>query len=74
MKLTLAPSHDSWIKKQGATLILLFAFLITALLVQQQQRTIESQRVLIHQLFGDSVQLANLKIQTAKAAHEHANR
>jgi hypothetical protein len=35
---------------------------LTALLVVQQQRTIDSQRVLIQQLFSDSQQLTQMKI------------
>ncbi len=73
MRFTLAPvEKDSWLKKQGVTLMLLFAFLLTTLLVQQQQRTIESQRLLIRDLLGDSVQLANMRIKAAKLAHEHS--
>jgi hypothetical protein len=55
----------AWLKKQGVLLVLLFAFLLTALLVVQQQRTIDSQRMLIHQLFADSQELAQLKIHSA---------
>jgi len=55
----------AWLKKQGVLLVLLFAFLLTALLVVQQQRTIDSQRTLIHQLFADSQELSQLKIHSA---------
>jgi hypothetical protein len=55
----------AWLKKQGVLLVLLFAFLLTALLVVQQQRTIDSQRMLIHQLFADSQELEQLKIHSA---------
>lgn len=52
----------TWVSKQGLVLVSLFALVLTALLVVQQQRTIDSQRVLIQQLFSDSQQLTQMKI------------
>ena len=51
-----------WLKKQGVQLVLLFALVITTFLVIQQQRTIDSQRALIHQLFADSQELTQMKL------------
>jgi hypothetical protein len=39
----------------------------SSLVVLQQQRTIEAQRTLIHQLFSDSVELTQLKMKQAVA-------
>jgi hypothetical protein len=50
--------------KHGLHLVLLVAFVLTALLVLQQQRTIESQRTLIHQLFNDSLELSQIRMAT----------
>lgn len=61
---------SSLLQRHGLQMVLLFAFVLTALLVLQQQRTIETQRVLIRQLFHDSLELNQLKMTTA----EHARR
>lgn len=57
--------RSSLLQRHGLQMVLLFAFFLTALLVLQQQRTIESQRVLIHQLFHDSLELTQLKMTSA---------
>ena len=57
----------SWIKKRGVLLLLFMAFLLTSSLVFEQQRTIESQRVLIRDLFHDSMELSQIKIKQATA-------
>lgn len=62
--------RSSLLQRHGLQMVLLFAFFLTALLVLQQQRTIESQRVLIRQLFHDSLELNQLKM----AAATHARR
>ncbi len=67
----------SWIKKRGVLLLLFSAFLMTSSLVFEQQQTIESQRVLIHDLFHDSMELSQLKVQqraqVTKPIVEHHN-
>lgn len=63
------PDKYSWIRKQGAFLILLLAFLFTTSLVIEQERTIETQRVLIRDLFRDSMELSQIKIKQAVAKH-----
>ncbi len=64
------PSSPSLLHRHGVHFVLLFAFLLTALLVLQQQRTIESQRVLIRQLFQDSLELNQMRLSAA----EHTRR
>ncbi len=54
-----------WLNKQAVLVVVLFAFMLTALLVVQQQRTIDSQRTLIQQLFSDSQELTQIKIHAA---------
>ena len=66
----MSTSSTSLLQRHGMHFVLLFAFFLTALLVLQQQRTIESQRILIRQLFQDSLQLNQLRMDTA----EHARR
>jgi len=61
--MTLQPVTFSWIKKRGVLLLLFAAFLMTSSLVFEQQQTIESQRVLIRDLFHDSMELTQLKVQ-----------
>ncbi|MGZ4815257.1 MAG: hypothetical protein ACXVZV_07605 [Terriglobales bacterium] len=60
----------SWIKKRGVLLLLFMAFLLTSSLVFEQQKTIESQRVLIRDLFRDSMELSQLKIRQATVHHK----
>jgi len=62
--------RSSWLRKQGVMLMLFVAFCLTSLLVLQQQRTIESQRTLIRDLFHDSMELTQLKVKAStKARH-----
>ncbi|HWR16759.1 MAG TPA: hypothetical protein VN577_18175 [Terriglobales bacterium] len=63
-----------WLKKQGVTLMLFSAFLLTSLLVWQQQQIIESQRKLIHQLFRDSMELTQMKVKSAVRSHQDSLR
>ena len=65
-----SPTSASLLNRHGMHFVLLFAFVLTALLVMQQQRTIESQRVLIRQLFQDSLELNQMRMTSA----EHARR
>jgi hypothetical protein len=60
----------TFLNKHGLHAVLLLAFVLTSLLVVQQQRTIESQRVLIRQLFNDSLQLSQMRMNTV----EHVRR
>jgi hypothetical protein len=59
---------SSLLNRHGLQFVLLFAFVLTALLVLQQQRTIESQRVLIRQLFQDSLELNQMRMNAAENA------
>jgi hypothetical protein len=58
-----------WLKKQGLVLIVFFAFLVTSMLAILQQRTIESQRTLIRQLFQDSLELNQVKMKSVTERH-----
>jgi hypothetical protein len=44
-------------------LLLLAGYVLTSTIVIEQQRTIESQRVLIRDLFRDSMELNQLRMQ-----------
>ena len=74
--MTVKSAQLSWIRKRGVLLLTFLAFLITSSLVFEQQRTIESQRVLIRDLFRDSMELSQIKIQqtTAHAAKAPVHR
>lgn len=54
--------------------MLFSAFLLTSLLVWQQQQIIESQRKLIHQLFRDSMELTQMKVKSAVRSHQDSLR
>lgn len=47
----------NWVSANGLVTILLAGYFFLSLLVFEQGRTIESQRSLIQQLFGDSIAL-----------------
>jgi hypothetical protein len=63
--MTLESAQFSWIKKRGVLLLLFMAFLMTSSVVFEQQQTIESQRVLIRDLFHDSMELSQMKVKGA---------
>lgn len=56
----------NWLGRQGLVIVLLFAFSLMSLVVLEQNRTIESQRRLIRNLFHDTVELNALKIERAQ--------
>jgi len=60
-------------KKRGwlpfLTVLFLISYGLMTMLIVEQGRTIESQRTLIQELFGDSAQLSAMKL---KASVEHA--
>jgi hypothetical protein len=56
-----------WIRKRGVLLLLLFGYVLTSSIVLEQQRTIESQRVLIRDLFRDSMELNQMRIKADQA-------
>lgn len=60
---------ESWFKKRAILLLLMVAYLLTASVVVEQRQTIESQRVLIRDLFHDSMELTQIKIKQAAAKH-----
>jgi hypothetical protein len=53
----------NWITQNRLVTILLFAYLLLSGLVIEQGRTIENQRALIRQLFGDSLALNAVRTQ-----------
>jgi hypothetical protein len=56
----------SWIRKNGLSMVFLFLYVLLALLVIEQGRTIESQKQLIRTLFHDSQQLSAMKMREAQ--------
>ncbi len=57
-------------RRRAVILVLAFGFALMSVLVVQQERTIDSQRVLIRQLFRDSLELNAMRIQQVQSA-EH---
>ena len=64
------PEKHSWIQKRGLLLVLLLAYVFTTSLVIEQERTIETQRALIRDLFRDSMELSQIKMKQAIAKRE----
>jgi ABC-type uncharacterized transport system involved in gliding motility auxiliary subunit len=62
-----APRKHGWLPL--LTVLFLISYGLMTMLIVEQGRTIESQRALIRELFGDSKELSALK---AKAGIEHA--
>jgi len=58
-----------WLKKRAVLLLLLVAYVLSSSLILEQQRTIESQRILIRDLFHDSMELSQLKMKQATLKH-----
>jgi len=67
--MTIPTINASWLRKRAVLLLLFMAFLMTSGLVFEQQQTIESQRVLIRDLFHDSMELSQLKVRQASLKH-----
>jgi hypothetical protein len=61
-----AATKPTLLRRHGIHFVCLFAFFLTSLLVLQQERTIESQRTLIHELFRDSLELSQLKMASVE--------
>ncbi len=62
-----APRKRGWLPL--LTVLFLISYGLMTMLIVEQGRTIESQRTLIYELFGDSTQLSAMKM---KASVEHA--
>lgn len=56
------PVSSSSLTRHGIHFALLLALFLTAMVVFQQQCTIESQRLLIRELFQDSMQLNGMRM------------
>jgi hypothetical protein len=54
------------------TVLFLISYALLSTLVVEQSRTIDSQRSLIRQLFGDSSQLSAMNVKSAQAQHAAA--
>jgi len=59
---------ENLFRRHAVIFVLVFGFVLMSLLVMQQERTIASQRVLIKELFHDSLELNAMKIQQVQAA------
>ena len=71
---TAAPAESPTPKKQRSWLPLLtvlfcISYGLMTMLIVEQSRTIESQRALIRELFGDSVALSNSRLQAQREKH-----
>jgi len=66
--MTIAPTK-SLVKNRAILLLLLLGYLVTSSIVIEQQRTIESQRRLIRDLFHDSMALTTLRIKQSALKH-----
>ncbi len=64
--MTIVPTKGL-LKNRAILLLLLVGYLLTSSIVIEQQRTIESQRVLIRDLFRDSMELTNVRIKESIA-------
>lgn len=67
--MTIPTISASWLRRRAVLLLLFMAFLMTSGLVFEQQKTIESQRVLIRDLFQDSMELTQLKVRQTSLRH-----
>lgn len=70
----IAPSSSHWLRHHVISVALLVAYIVMAMLVYEQGRTIESQRTLIRQLFSDSAELAALKVKQNHDRYEQSHR
>lgn len=59
-----------WIRRYGVTVIFVVLYAFMSLLVIEQDHTINSQRMLIRQLFSDSVQLSVMKAEQVQKAQQ----
>ncbi len=59
------------IARHGLILALVLAFLIMALTVFEQDRTIQAQKSLIRMLWSDSAELSAIKMAQAQGQAEH---
>jgi hypothetical protein len=59
--------NPSLLRRHGISFIFLAVYVLMALLVVEQDRTISSQRQLIRALFQDSLELTHMKIQRTVA-------
>ena len=51
-----------WVQKNSLATVALFAYVVMAAMLVAQARIIESQRTLIRQLYGDSLELSARKM------------
>ena len=58
-----------WISTNRLVTILLVGYFFLSLVVFEQSRTIENQRSLIQQLFGDSIALNATKMHKIEQSH-----
>jgi hypothetical protein len=59
----------TWLRTRGLHLIFIFAYVIMMLTIWEQGRTIEAQKILIRQLYPDSVALASVKVRQLQETH-----
>ena len=59
----------TWLRNRGLHLIFIFAYVIMMLTIWEQGRTIEAQKILIRQLYPDSVALTSVKVRQLQKTH-----
>jgi len=52
----------TWLRTRGLRLIFFFAYALLALTILEQGRVIQAQRMLIRQLYPDSVELTRARL------------
>lgn len=57
----------TWIRRHLVTTILAVAYIAMSMLIFEQGRVIDNQRVLIRQLFSDSLELSARKMQEQRS-------
>jgi len=59
-----------WLRRNWLASVMLIAYLLFSMLIVEQGRTIEAQRLLIRQLFTDSQQLSRMKVERLREQRE----
>lgn len=62
-------SNATWLRKNILVVVLAVGCVVMSLLTVEQNRTISTQRDLIHSLYRDSIELNALKLQRNQPGH-----
>ncbi len=61
--------YGAWLRRNVLVVVLAAGCVVMSLLTIEQNRTISTQRDLIHSLYRDSIELNALKLQRNEPAH-----